>query len=63
MIVMYDLEDNLITIFNTYKECAKYFDTSVKSIRCYISRNKKGTVDKKRDKKNQQWVRLFNFKE
>ena len=38
MIAMYDLEDNLITIFETTEECAKYFNTSVNVINCNISR-------------------------
>ena len=48
MIAMYDLEDNLVTIFDNYKECAKYFNTSIQVLHCYISRSKKGKVDKKR---------------
>lgn len=57
MIAMYDLEDNLITCFESYKECAEYFETSVKCIYCYICRNRKGKVDKKRFRGN--WYRLF----
>lgn len=41
MIAMYDLEDNLITIFDSYKECAKYFNTSIQVLHCHISRSKK----------------------
>ena len=29
MITMYDLEDNLIQVFDSYKDCAKYFNTSI----------------------------------
>lgn len=61
MIAMYDLEDNLITVFDNYDECAKYFNTSKKSLECYICRSKKGIVDKKRDGKN--WCRLFKIDE
>lgn len=61
MIAMYDLEDNLITVFDTYKECAKYFNTSRAVIECHISRSKKGTVDRKRDIANKRWVRLFKI--
>lgn len=63
MIAMYDLEDNLITIFDSYKECAKYFNTTIEVIHCYICRNKKGTVDKKRDIKAHKWCRLFRIEE
>ena len=59
MISMYDLEDNYICEFKTYKECAKYFNTSPKVIQTYISKSKKGTIDKKRDFKNKRWVRLY----
>ncbi len=59
MILMYDLLDNYIMEFKNYKECAKYFNTSVKVIHCYISRSKRGITDKKRDFKNHRWVRLF----
>lgn len=57
-IIMYDLEDNPLFEFCSYKECAEYFETSVDSIQCYICRSKKGEVDKKRDKKNHRWIRL-----
>ena len=46
-IAMYDLEDNLITVFDSYRECARYFKTSIESIHCYICRSQKGIVDKK----------------
>lgn len=59
MISCYDLEDNLITIFDSYKDCAKWFNTSVKVIYCYISRSQKGIVDKKRNIKYKKWYRLF----
>lgn len=59
MIVMYDLEDNYIWSFDSYKECAEYFNTSVKVLHCYISRQRKGIVDNKRDKKHHRWVRLL----
>lgn len=61
MITMYDLEDNYLYEFKNYKDCAKYFNTSIKSIQCYICRNKQGKIDKKRDKKNKRWVRLFKL--
>lgn len=59
MILMYDLEDNYICEFKNYKECADYFNTSVKVIHSHICRSKKGIVNKKRDFRNNRWVRLF----
>ena len=59
MILMYDLEDNYICEFKNYKDCAKYFNTSIKVIHTYICKRQKGTRDKKRDFKNNRWVRLF----
>lgn len=62
MIIMYDLEDNYICEFKDYKECAKYFNTTRNVIRTYISLNKKGIRDKKKDIKNNRWVRLYKEK-
>lgn len=59
MILMYDLEDNYLCEFKNYKECAKYFNTTTKVIQCYISRSIKGTIDKKRDKNKNRWVKLY----
>jgi len=63
MIAMYDLEDNFITLFDTYQECADYFETSKKVIQTYICKNRKGKIDKKWDKKNNCHVRLFKIEE
>lgn len=61
MIAMYDLEDNFINIFDTYKECAEYFETTPRVIHCCMSRMKTGHRDKKWDKKNNRWVRLYKI--
>lgn len=61
MIAMYDLEDNLITIFDSYKDCAKYFNTTLKTVYCSVSRIKDGKRDKKRDRQNKRWVRLYKI--
>ncbi len=61
MIGCYDLEDNLVTIFDNYKECAKWFNTSTKCIHCYICRSRKGIVDKKKNKQNNKWYRLYKI--
>lgn len=63
MIAMYDLEDNLITIFDNYKKCAEYFNTSIKVIYCHICRTKKGKVDRKRDTVNKTWCRLYKIED
>lgn len=63
MIAMYDLEDNLITVFDSYEECANYFNTTSSSLYSYICKNKKGTLDKKRDIANKRWYRLFKIEE
>lgn len=62
-IAMYDLEDNLITVFDSYRECARYFKTSIKSIHCYICRSQKGIVDKKLNKEDHKWYRLVKWLE
>ena len=61
MIAMYDLEDNLITIFDNYKECAKFLNTSTSVLRSYICRSKIGKVDKKRY--DNDWCRLIKIEE
>lgn len=58
---MYDLEDNLITIFDSYKECAEYFKTSVNVIYSYICRRNKNVIDKKR--LDGKWYRLYKIDE
>lgn len=63
MIVMYDLEDNLITIFDSYKDCAKYFNTNLSTIYSSVCRIKSGKLDKKRDVQNKRWVRLYKMVE
>ena len=59
MLEMYDLKGNYICTFNNYLECAKYFKTTRNVIRTYLSISKQGKVDKKRDIKNNRWVRLY----
>lgn len=61
MISMYDLEDNLITIFDSYKECAEYFKTTDNVIKCHICRKKKSILDKKR--LDGKWYRLYKIDE
>lgn len=63
MIIMYDSEDNYLCEFKNYKECANYFNTSTKVIYSYICKSRKGIIDRKRDFKNNRWVRLFKEEE
>lgn len=58
MILMYDQEDNLVTIFDTYKDCANYFNTSINVIRSHICRVRKGLVNKKL-MKGKGWFKLY----
>ena len=59
MIEMYDLEGNYICTFNTYLECAKYFKTTRNIIRTHLSLSKQGKEKKKKDIKNDRWVKLY----
>lgn len=63
MIIMYDLEDNVLMTFEGYKDCAKYFNTSINTLYSAISRMKTGEVKKKRDKKNKIWVKLYRMED
>ena len=63
MISCYDLEDNLIILFDSYKECAEWFNTSIKVIHSYICKSKKGIVDKKRHIRDGKWYRLYKVEE
>lgn len=63
MISCYDLEDNLIAIFESYKECANWFNTSVKCIHSHICRSKKGMLDRKFNKEDHKWYRLYKIED
>lgn len=63
MIICYDLEDNIVAIFDSYKECAEWFNTTVKVIHCHICRSRKGKIDKKRHVKEKKWYRLYKLEE
>lgn len=52
-IAMYDIQtDELITTFDSYKECARYFNTSEQVIICNVMR-------KNRKRYNENWYRLI----
>ena len=52
-IAMYDVNtDELITTFDSYKECASYFNTSVEAIICNVMR-------KNRKRYKGSWYRLI----
>lgn len=63
MLALYDLEDNLITVFDDYFECAEYFNTTNASLHTYICKTRKGLDIKKRDIKRKRWCRLFKIEE
>ena len=63
MIAMYDIEDNFIKIFDNYKQCAEYFETTTKVIHSCVSEIKSGHRDRKRDKKNKCWVKLYKIED
>ena len=58
---MYDLEDNIVGIFETTVECAKFFHTSKNCIECYLCRQRKGIIKKKRDIKEKKWYTLYRI--
>lgn len=43
-LILYDLEDNIISYFEDYKEASNYLNKAIDVIQCYISRKKKGIV-------------------
>lgn len=55
ILIYYSLNDEVLAIFDNYKECAKYFNTTTKVIQCYISRSLRKPNKKKRDIKNKIW--------
>ncbi len=56
IITFYDLEDNIIKQFDSYKEAAEYFNTTIYVIHSYISRRKLHYPNrKKRDLKRKIW--------
>lgn len=61
MIVMYDLEENFLDMFDTYEDCAKYFDTTIDVIYVHIHNTARGIITKKRDKKHKKWVKLYKI--
>lgn len=56
IITFYDLEDNVVAQFDSYKQCGLYFGTSDKVIQAYISRRKLHyPTRKKYDKRKRVW--------
>ena len=58
---MYDMEDNYIMGFDSYKQCADYFKTTPQSISSSVCKVKNGKYCKKRDAKNNRWVKLYKM--
>lgn len=59
----YDLKDNLIMIFESEEDCAEHFGVTINCLRSYLYRVKKGELDKKKNKYDKKWYRLFRIDE
>lgn len=61
-IAMYDENDNIVDIFENRKECAEYFQTSLKCIDTFFSKVKHGRIEnKKRDKNDGKLYKLYRY--
>ena len=61
-IAMYDENDNIVRIFENRKECADYFQTSLKCIDSFFSNVKHGRIEnKKRDKNDGKLYKLYRY--
>ena len=59
MICVYDLDGNLLMTFDTYRECAEAFGTSIGSLKTHVCNQRKGKVSRKRYKG--EWVQLIRY--
>lgn len=60
ILTFYDLEDNIVAQFDSYKEAAKYFQTSISVVRCNVSRRNLHFPNRKKyDKANKTWGYLI----
>ena len=57
----YDLQDNLLRIFDTYKEVAETFETTTDVIQSTVSKIKSGKRDMTFDRELNKWVRLYKI--
>ena len=62
MFAIYDMDDNLIYVCDTYKELAKYFNTTTNVMRTTISRFNLGIRKKKRTTDGR-WCRIIRMEE
>lgn len=60
MFAIYDMEDNLMYVCETYRELAKYFNTSTIVMRSTMSRIKSGYRKKKRTTDGK-WCRIIRM--
>lgn len=58
-VIMKDLKGNFICRFDDYKKCGEYFGSNARVVATYLSNIKAGRVNRKRDHKNQRWVKLY----
>lgn len=62
-IAMYDEDDNIVRMFEDKKECADYFQTSLKCIDSFLSKVKNGKINnRKLDKSNGKYYKLYQYK-
>lgn len=62
-IAMYDENDNIVRIFENRKECADYFQTSLKCIDNFFSNVKHGHIEnRKKDKTDGKYYKLYQYK-
>lgn len=62
MFAIYDMDDNLIFVCDTYKELAKYFNTSTVVMHTTMSRFKSGIRKKKRTTDGK-WCTIIRMEE
>lgn len=62
MIVLYDDKENLIGVFDNYKEVAKYFETSETCMRSRVCRAKKNGECKIHFKNKKGWYKIIRIK-
>lgn len=60
---IYDLEDNIITICENYKELANFFQKPKRSMESSVCRFTKGLIDKIRSNKDNSYYKVYKIKE
>lgn len=65
MIIMYknNDDDEIVRVFDNVKECAGYFETSVRTMYTMLCKIRKGKRHLKLDKKDRKFYRLCEIKD